>query len=592
MKILVVDDTEAILLLISRFVEALGHQAILARNGQEAIEVWRQTRPDLVLMDVMMPIMSGPEAAVVIKAEAGATWVPIVFVTGVGEENALADAIERGADDYINKPVNFRVLEAKLKAVGRTLELNRQVREQSKTLADYYERAEEEKRVVRHLMDQMVNSERLADPQFQYWLSAAESLSGDLIAAARTPGQALHILLADGIGHGLTAALNVLPLTQPFYSMTEKGYSITDILFEMNAKVRQVLPIGRFVCVSLISIDEVGGTVEIWNAGMPPIQILDRNKQVVRVCSSSNLPLGIVPSHSLDLSPERIYFKEPGFIVAYSDGLVEARNASGAEFGLPALLQTLIADDETGLPPTTAEQTRMVAQTKIALADFLAGEQHHDDVSLVIASFGQEDMDVALPADTVPRAAELALQEIPADFNLLAECNWRYSLAISAEELRYLNTIPFMMSFVKEIKALSEVQSDIFLILTELFVNAVDHGLLLLESSMKTQPDGMEQYLSQRAERLAALPEGRIEIDLLGLRYKEQQVLKIRVKDSGNGFDWANSYAKLAAGGLPSGTHGRGIALVRALSLKVQFIGLGNEVEVYYLPKSPAAAQH
>ncbi|WP_157669998.1 fused response regulator/phosphatase [Chitinibacter sp. GC72] len=573
MKILVVDDTEAILLLISRFVEALGHQALIARNGQEAINVWRQEQPDLVLMDVMMPVMSGPEASVQIKAEAGATWVPIVFVTGVGEENALADAIERGADDYINKPVNFRVLEAKLKAFGRTLDLNRKVREQSQTLADYYERAEEEKRVVRHLMDQMVNSERLADPQFDYWLSPAESLSGDLIAAARTPGQALHILLADGIGHGLTAALNVLPLTQPFYSMTEKGYSITDILFEMNAKIRQVLPIGRFVCVSLISIDEVGGTVEIWNAGMPPIQILDQQRQVVRVCSSSNLPLGIVPSHSLDLVPERIYYKQPGYIVAYSDGLVEARNAGKAEFGLPTLLDSLSQSDDR----------QMLARVQAEFLQFLDGEQHHDDVSLVVARFG---MDVqAAKTELEVQAVEARFDEISADFNLLAECSWRYSLILSAQELRYVNTIPFMMSFVKEIKSLAHVQSDVFLILTELFVNALDHGLLLLDSAIKTQPDGMEEYLAQRAERLANLQEGRIEIDLMGLKYKDAEVLKIRVKDSGEGFDWSNAFqTPVSHTSHPSTAFGRGISLVRALSLKVQFNGLGNEVEVYYLP--------
>lgn len=574
MKILVVDDTEAILLLISRFVEALGHSALVARNGQQALEVWREEQPDLVLMDVMMPVMSGPEAAVQIKAEAGATWVPIVFVTGVGEENALADAIERGADDYINKPVNFRVLEAKLKAFGRTLDLNRKVRDQSKTLADYYERAEEEKRVVRHLMEQMVNSERLADPQFEYWLSPAESLSGDLIAAARTPGQALHILLADGIGHGLTAALNVLPLTQPFYSMTEKGYSITDILFEMNAKVRQVLPIGRFVCVSLISIDEVSGTIEIWNAGMPPIQILGADKSVLRICSSSNLPLGIVPSHSLDLVPERIYYKDAGYIVAYSDGLVEARNSSQSEYGLHSLLSII----------QSTSASSVIESVQANLLEFLAGEQHHDDVSLVVARFGLNETELQAKLDV--ESAKPAQQASNIDFNQVGECNWRYSLILSAEELRYVNTIPFMMSFVKEIKSLTHVQSDVFLILTELFVNAVDHGLLRLDSKIKTQADGMEVYLAQRAERLLELQDGRIEIDLMGLRYKDSEMLKIRVKDNGPGFDWGATFSSNDSHSIPSATFGRGIALIRALSVKVQFIGLGNEVEIYYLPKS------
>lgn len=139
-------------------------------------------------------------------------------------------------------------------------------------------------------MEQMVNAELLYDPQFEYYLSPAESLSGDLIAAARTPGQALHLMLADGIGHGLTAALNVLPLTQPFYTMTEKGYAISDILIEMNNKVRQVLPVGRFVALVLISIDESAGCIEVWNGGMPSVQVLSPEGVVNHAWKSSHLP--------------------------------------------------------------------------------------------------------------------------------------------------------------------------------------------------------------------------------------------------------------------------------------------------------------
>ncbi|QKJ65655.1 fused response regulator/phosphatase [Deefgea piscis] len=573
MKILVVDDTEAILLLISRFVEALGHKAILARNGVDAIEQCRLEQPDLVLMDVMMPIMTGPEAAIIIKAESGERWVPIVFVTGIGEENALADAIERGADDYINKPVNFRVLEAKLKAFGRTLELNRKVREQSERLADYYENAEEEKRVVRHLMEQLVNSERLSDPQLQYLLSPAESLSGDLIASARTPGQALHVMLADGIGHGLTAALNVLPLTQPFYSMTEKGYAISDILLEMNDKVRQVLPVGRFVCVTLISIDETTGCIEVWNGGMPMVYLVNEQGDVVSECRSKNLPLGIIPSHSMDFSPERFYSNGTGYVVACSDGLIEARNQQGEEFGTERLLQLL--KEKSNLKPIEYFQETFL--------NFLQQEKHHDDVSLVLASFGanpNRDLKVN------HHSSEDISQLLTADFATGNQSTWRYNLVLTAEELRYVNTIPFMMTFVKEIKSLASSQSDVFLILTELFVNAVDHGLLGMDSRMKMNPDGMENYLTERVRRLAELEEGRIEIDLMGVLLRGHEILRIRVKDSGEGFDWSRS---LQGGevidAVPEFTFGRGISLVKALALRVNYVGIGNEVEVYYAPQ-------
>lgn len=566
MKILVVDDTEAVLLLISRFIEALGHKVVQARDGKEALELWRQHQPDLVLMDMMMPVMSGPEAAVAIKAEAGESWVPIVFVTGVGEENRLADAIERGADDYISKPVNFRVLEAKLKAFHRTLELNRKVREQSARLASYYDAAEEEKRVVRHLMDQMVNAERLYDPLLDYWLSPAESLSGDLIAAARTPGQVLYVLLADGIGHGLTAALNVLPLTQPFYSMAEKGYSLSDILVEMNNKVRQVLPVGRFVATVLIAIDEVTGCIEVWNGGMPTVHMLDRAGKVVHQWKSSHLPLGIVPTQDMETTTSRFFYSAPGTVLACSDGLTEARAPDGEAFSEQRLLQLLLQHPEGD---------RLVA-LQAALNAHLNGSPHHDDISMVMMRFGER-----MREDLPPAALQTAETQATMALVGSGESMWHYSLTLGAEELRYINTVPFMMSFVNEIKALRPFQSEVFLILSELFVNALDHGLLNMDSRLKRGEQGMDRYLLERGSRLAALTQGHIGIDLNGLRINGRDVLRIRIKDSGPGFDWPRFNLPNDD---PARLHGRGLMLVRSMCASIQFTGSGNEVIVHYLP--------
>ncbi|GHD57727.1 fused response regulator/phosphatase [Jeongeupia chitinilytica] len=565
MRILVVDDTEAVLLLISRFVEALGHVAIPARDGGEAIRLWRECQPDLVLMDMMMPVVSGAEAAATIKAEAGETWVPIVFVTGIGEESRLAEAIELGADDYINKPVNLRVLEAKLKAFQRTLALNRKVREQSAKLADYYARAEEEKRVVQHLMEQMVNAERLSDAQLEYWLSPAESLSGDMIAAARTPGQVLHLMLADGIGHGLTAALNVLPLTQPFYSMTEKGYTVPDILIEMSKKVRQVLPVGRFVAVVLIAIDEANGCIEVWNGGMPTVLIVGDSGVVRHRWASRHLPLGITETHDVDTSTERFYFDAPGTVVAFSDGLIEARNRDGQPFGLLKLQRIL------QLPAS-----RRLTGIQTGLDEHLQQTAHHDDISLVMGHFGSR-----LRGGGKAQARQLTAAELGELF-VSAEPSWQYGLQLGAAELRYLNTVPFMMSFVNEIEVLMPHQSDVFLILTELFSNALDHGLLKLDTDLKQRPGGRELYLSARKDGLSRLASGRIEIELAGLRCHNQHMLKIHVRDSGAGFDWRGHAAPPGESG-----QGTGLALVRALASVLVFGDTGNDVVAYYLLDAP-----
>jgi anti-sigma regulatory factor (Ser/Thr protein kinase) len=176
-------------------------------------------------------------------------------------------------------------------------------------------------------------------------------------------------------------------------------------------------------------------------------------------------------------------------------------------------------------------------------------------------------------------------QFLTADFATGNDNSWRYNLVLTASELKYVNTIPFMMTFVKEIKSLASSQSDVFLILTELFLNAVDHGLLGMDSKVKQDPDGMELYLTERAQRLLALQEGRIEIDLMGVVLRGQEVLRIRVKDSGPGFNWSKTYGD-AENEKPVFSFGRGISLVKALALRVNYIGIGNEVEVYYVPQS------
>lgn len=567
MRILVADDVESARLLLMRFVEALGHEAISACDGQEAIAQWQQAQPDLILMDMLMPGVSGLQAATLIKQQAKETWVPIVFISGAGEEKILAEAIECCADDYLNKPVNFRVLRAKLNAFGRTLELNRRVREQSEKLANYYERSEEEKRVVHHLMDQLVSAERLTDPQVAYWLCPAESLSGDLIGVARTPGRVLHLLLADGIGHGISAALNVLPLMQPFYSMTERGHSLPEILIEMNNKVRQVLPVGRFVAVALISVSEADHCIEIWNGGMPEQKILDAAGHVIEVCKSFSLPLGIVPSAMMDFTPRRFCVDQPGAVLAYSDGLVEARNPDGEPFGETRLLEAVC-----GVRPHEC-----MAAIQFALQSFMREASLHDDVSVVMANFGNAMVQPEIAAKSSSCINVVELEENFQKSSLL----WRYELVLGAEELRYISFAPFIMDFVLAVKKLHSHASDVFQIVEALFLNALDYGLLCLCPASGLSRAERSAYVSQeRRKRLDTLQHGQITLDLAGFEYEKKQFLRIRVKDSGQGFDWRASVSDQEPLDLRGG---QGIRLIRTLSAGVHYPGNGNETIVYYV---------
>jgi hypothetical protein len=79
----------------------------------------------------------------------------------------------------------------------------------------------------------------------------------------------LHVLLADGAGHGLAASLNVLPVTAPFYRMTERGFGIDAIAREINSKVRALLPVDRFIAATLVAVNFRERYVTVWNGGNP-----------------------------------------------------------------------------------------------------------------------------------------------------------------------------------------------------------------------------------------------------------------------------------------------------------------------------------
>ncbi len=116
-KILIVDDEPDILEFIKYLLEREDYQVETAANGIEAIQKSKTFKPDLILMDVMMPIMDGIEACRQIKLQPDTKNIFIIFLTARSEEYSEIAGFEAGADDYINKPVKPRVLLSRIKAI-------------------------------------------------------------------------------------------------------------------------------------------------------------------------------------------------------------------------------------------------------------------------------------------------------------------------------------------------------------------------------------------------------------------------------------------------------------------------------------------
>lgn len=118
-KILVVDDENDILEFIQYNLKKEGYEVHLAHNGQEAINVGKKIKPDLILLDVMMPVMDGIEACKQIKEDSDFDQTFVMFLTARAEEYSEIAGFNAGADDYIAKPIKPRVLLSRISAILR-----------------------------------------------------------------------------------------------------------------------------------------------------------------------------------------------------------------------------------------------------------------------------------------------------------------------------------------------------------------------------------------------------------------------------------------------------------------------------------------
>jgi len=120
--ILVVDDETDLLDLIEYNLHKEGFNVLKAEDGEEGIKVAKEHRPDLILLDIMMPKMDGLEAVEIMRQDEDLKKTPIIFLTARSDEKTEIDGLNKGGDDYITKPISTTKLVSRIKAVLRRFE--------------------------------------------------------------------------------------------------------------------------------------------------------------------------------------------------------------------------------------------------------------------------------------------------------------------------------------------------------------------------------------------------------------------------------------------------------------------------------------
>lgn len=127
MKILLVEDSATLRHAMRSYILEAGHEPLIARSGEEALQLLENTPVDMIIMDVEMPGLNGFETTRLIREWLAGHWIPIIFVTGLNEDENYREGIDAGGDDYLIKPVSFMIIKAKIRAMERIAEMRDQL---------------------------------------------------------------------------------------------------------------------------------------------------------------------------------------------------------------------------------------------------------------------------------------------------------------------------------------------------------------------------------------------------------------------------------------------------------------------------------
>ena len=337
-RILVVDDTPANIKILADLLRKDYHLSV-ATGGAVALEIaGSEDRPDLVLLDVMMPEMDGYEVCRRLKADPRTQDVPVIFVTAMSEVDDEAKGFALGAVDYITKPVRPPIVRARVAAhlelalARRTLAAQNEVLRESLAMAA---------RVQRSLLPKVPAS--LPGLDVAGRMIPCDAVGGDyldFLCGEEFAGRGFGVAVGDVAGHGPAAALLMTAARAYLRMRAGRPGGLADVVTDLNRSLAADLgDVERFMTFYLLDVET--DAVRWVSAGHEAALLVDAASGTVAELDGDGPVLGI--DAGITYREHHAPFREPGRVVALcTDGITEAWSEGGEQFGRERLKLSLL----------------------------------------------------------------------------------------------------------------------------------------------------------------------------------------------------------------------------------------------------------
>jgi len=377
-KILVVDDEEANLRLLEYSLTPHNYKVDKASCAKDAIDLFISNDYDIVLLDIMMPMIDGIEACRIMSNYK--KNVPIILLTALTDPAVLKKGFEAGAWDYITKPWTEIELISRIDKAKKLYDAEKQVR-------NLYEQLKNESDILTKEMCLAIDVQNYLLPPWMIFektlyisstYKPSVSLGGDIFDFLPLDNNKYIVYIADVAGHGVQAALMmsaVKAIVRMIADEEKDTLSLSSIASRLNKVLAKNIFFNKFMTFLIMEFDLKDKKMTFYNAGHPPFLIINKRSKEIRKASD----LGVYPigwdeklqylksyEKTIDLSEDDVY-------LFYTDGVTESPQPDGSFLttdGLINLLNTYVNLDDIPTVPYQVKQKMKELKYNINYDDF------------------------------------------------------------------------------------------------------------------------------------------------------------------------------------------------------------------------------
>lgn len=397
--ILLVDDDDITRTSMAARLKRLGYRVIEASDGDTGLSATRTHRPDLIILDWMMPGLDGPSVCEAIRADAELKSSHVVLMTAHDRPEQIAEGLSRGADDFLSKAASKQEVLARVQASLRSSALVREIERTRDDLdvshrllsAKQQELESELQSAADFVTSQLPQPGTPAPGLAMRWAyQPSLALGGDLFQVSQWGTDSLGLYILDASGHGVAAALRAIALMsflrEDNLAKVVGSYNPGTIINEANRRF-PLTPEGEYFTLWVGRLHLPSRTLFYAAAGHSGA-FVHSTAGTSQWLSSASLPLGFDTEMTFETACTQLHVQDRLYLL--SDGIYEAPSPSGELWGRSRLQHTLEARRSLSLE-------QCIGETMATARQWLDGEIFPDDVALV---------GVEVLADSVPARKE------------------------------------------------------------------------------------------------------------------------------------------------------------------------------------------